>query len=80
VLPPGPRQGLADLKQLVKERAEVTALVEAQVDLLAKAGYSWPEIADALGVTRQAARQAHARRHAAALASSTSGRARRAGP
>ena len=79
VLPPGPQQGLTDLKQLVRERAEITALIEAQVDLLAAEGYSWPDIAAALGVTRQAARQAHARRHAAALASATSTRARRAG-
>jgi hypothetical protein len=56
------------LAGLVAKRAEldraITKLVDSQVAL----GVGWPEIAAALGVTRQAARQAYLRRHPEAVA------------
>lgn len=60
------REGLTVLAELVAARAELTARIEAHIDALAADGVPWPVIADALGVTRQAARQAYARRHTAA--------------
>lgn len=56
--------GLEQLGKLVEARRTVNEAIAAQVDDLAAAGVSWPVIADVLGVSRQAARQAHARRHA----------------
>jgi hypothetical protein len=58
------REGLARLDELVQTRRQVEELIAAQVDDLAAAAVSWPSIADVLGVSRQAARQAHTRRHA----------------
>ena len=49
-----------------RHRPALTARIEAHIDALAADGVPWPVIADALGVTRQAARQAYARRHTAA--------------
>jgi hypothetical protein len=42
-----------------KAETELAALVDHAIDL----GIGWPEIADQLGVTRQAARQYYQRRH-----------------
>lgn len=54
---------LGVLAELVTARREVEEMVAAQVDVLAAAGTPWPVIAQVLGVSRQAARQAHQRRH-----------------
>jgi hypothetical protein len=62
---PGEPSGLARLAELAARQREVQAAIDAQVDLLAAAGTPWPQIAAALGVTRQAARQRHCRRHPA---------------
>lgn len=62
---PGEPSGLARLAELAARQREVQAAIDAQVDLLAAAGTPWPQIAAALGVTRQAARQRHRRRHPA---------------
>lgn len=51
------------LRRLVDQRAVVDQEIDAEVDRLECRGYSWPAIARALGVTRQAARQRHQRRH-----------------
>jgi hypothetical protein len=48
----------ARVEQLEAE-AELAALIDHAVDL----GIGWPQIAAQLGVTRQAARQQHQRRH-----------------
>jgi hypothetical protein len=57
--------GLARLAELAARQRELAEAVDAQVDVLAVAGTPWPQIAAALGVTRQAARQRHRRRHPA---------------
>lgn len=62
---PGGPSGLARLAELAARQRELQAAVDAQVDVLAAAGTPWPQIAAALGVTRQAARQRHRRRHPA---------------
>lgn len=56
------REGLAHLDELVQTRRRVEEQIDAHVEDLAAAGVSWPAIADVLGVSRQAARQAHLRR------------------
>lgn len=61
---PGESSGLPRLAALAARQREVQAAIDAQVDVLA-AGTPWPAIAAALGVTRQAARQRHRRRHPA---------------
>lgn len=60
---PGEPSGLALLAALAARHRELAEAVDAQVDVLAAAGTPWPAIAAALGVTRQAARQRHRRRH-----------------
>jgi hypothetical protein len=62
---PGEPSGLARLAELAARHRELQAAVDAQVDVLAAAGTPWPQIAAALGVTRQAARQRYRRRHPA---------------
>ncbi len=64
---PVPRQpsGLARLAALAAHHRELAAAIGSQVDALAAAGTPWPQIAAALGVTRQAARQRYHRRHPA---------------
>jgi len=52
------------LAELVAERRDLDQKIAMQVDSLVRYGAGWPEIAAALGVTRQAARQAYTRRHA----------------
>jgi hypothetical protein len=56
------REGLAHLDELVQARRHVEEQIEAHVADLAAAGVPWPAIADVLGVSRQAVRQAHLRR------------------
>ncbi|MGI6877338.1 hypothetical protein [Microbacterium sp. gxy059] len=54
-----PRSGLRAISSL---RALADRLELAQVEAGLRAGMSWQEIADALGVTRQAAHKKHAKR------------------
>jgi hypothetical protein len=46
-------------------RDEAEAKLDALIDRAVDLGIGWPEIAEQLGVTRQAARQRYHRRHAA---------------
>ncbi len=62
---PGEPSGLDLLAALSARQRELAEAVDAQVGVLAAAGTPWPAIAAALGVTRQAARQRHRRRHPA---------------
>ena len=55
--------GLARLAELTTQAKRLDAQINEQVDALAAAATSWPAIAQALGVTRQAAHQGHIRRH-----------------
>ena len=55
--------GLARLAELTVQAQRLDAQITEQVDILAAAATSWPAIAQALGVTRQAAYQGHIRRH-----------------
>ena len=50
------------LRRLVERRDELERTISCEVDRLAEAGVGWPQIASALGVSRQAARQAALRR------------------
>lgn len=52
----------SQLRRLVYQRATINQRIDAEVDRLESGGLSWPVIARALGVTRQAARQRHERR------------------
>ena len=54
--------GLDDLSEMVRRRDQMDQAVAALVDQLHVAGVGWPAIADALGVSRQAARQRAERR------------------
>jgi hypothetical protein len=56
-------EATARLKRLVDQRAVIEREIDAEVERLAGWGFGWPAIAGALGVTRQAARQRHIRRH-----------------
>jgi len=47
---------------LVTQQRDAEAAVEQEVDRLVRVGVRWPLIADALGVSRQAARQRWLRR------------------
>lgn len=51
-----------ELDFLVENLREADAAVEREVDRLVRVGVGWPMIADALGVSRQAARQRWLRR------------------
>ena len=57
--------GLARLAELATAARLLDAQITEQVDALAAAATSWPAIAQALGVSRQAAHQRHIRRHRA---------------
>lgn len=50
------------LRELVQRRGQLEKAIEWEVDRLTEAGVGWPQIASALGVSRQAARQASLRR------------------
>lgn len=56
-------EATARLRHLVEQMAGLQHEVDTEVDLLYSWGFDWPTIANALGVTRQAARQRHHRRH-----------------
>jgi hypothetical protein len=57
--------GLARLAALTTAAQLLDAQITEQIDALAAAATSWPAIAQALGVSRQAAHQGHIRRHRA---------------
>jgi hypothetical protein len=61
--PTDPADGLAAVVALrrLSERLEA-----AEVERAMRAGWSWPEVAEALGVTRQAVHKKHAKRLIAA--------------
>jgi len=61
--PVDPGDGLAAVVAL---RRLAERLEAAQVEQAMRAGWSWPEVAEALGVTRQAVHKKHARRLIAA--------------
>jgi hypothetical protein len=60
-----PADGLAAVVAL---RRLADRLEDAEVERALRAGWSWPEVAEALGVTRQAVHKKHAKRLAAAAA------------
>lgn len=65
--PPEPLGGVADgLAAVVALREYADRLEDAEVERALRAGWTWSQIADALGVTRQAVHKKHLRRVAAA--------------
>jgi hypothetical protein len=58
-----PSQVLERIKRVQIARQEAEAELAALIDYAVGLGIGWPEIADWLGVTRQAARQHYQRRH-----------------
>jgi hypothetical protein len=58
-----PSQVLEQIKRARVAQQEAEAELAALVDHAVGLGIGWPEIADQLGVTRQAARQHYQRRH-----------------
>lgn len=56
----------AGLASVVALRRLADRLEDAQVERALRSGWSWPQVAEALGVTRQAVYKKHARRLAAA--------------
>jgi len=58
-----PAEGLAAVVAL---RRLADRLEDAQVERAMRKGWSWPQVAEALGVTRQAVHKKHAKRLAAA--------------
>jgi IS30 family transposase len=64
---PAPLGGVADgLAAVVALRELADRLEDAEVERALRDGWSWSQIADALGVTRQAVHKKHLRRVAAA--------------
>lgn len=64
---PDPLGGVADgLAAVVALRELADRLEDAEVEHALREGWSWTQIADALGVTRQAVHKKHLRRVAAA--------------
>lgn len=59
----GPADGLAAVMAL---RAMTDQLEDAEVERAMRAGWSWSQVAEALGVTRQAVHKKHLRRLVAA--------------
>ena len=55
----GPADGLAAVSAL---RAMADRLEDAEVERALRAGWSWSQVAEALGVTRQAVHKKHLRR------------------
>ena len=49
--------GVHQLRELVERREQLERAIADCIDQLRKAGVGWPAIAEALGVSRQAARQ-----------------------
>lgn len=50
------------LRRLVQRQAKLEQAIASEIDRLTEAGVGWPQIAAALGVSRQAARQSALRR------------------
>lgn len=64
---PDPVGGVADgLAAVVALRELADRLEDAEVERALRDGWSWTQIADALGITRQAVHKKHLRRVAAA--------------
>lgn len=64
---PQPIGGIADgLAAVVAMRALADRLEDAEVERAMRAGWSWSQAAEALGVTRQAVHKKHAKRLIAA--------------
>jgi transcriptional regulator with GAF, ATPase, and Fis domain len=61
-LPADPADGLAAVVAL---RRLADRLEDAEVERALRAGWSWAQVAEALGVTRQAVHKKHAKRLAA---------------
>jgi hypothetical protein len=59
----GPADGLAAVSAL---RRLADRLEDAEVERAMRAGWGWPQVAEALGVTRQAVHKKHAKRLIAA--------------
>jgi hypothetical protein len=57
--PPDPADGLAAVVAL---RRLADRLEDAEVERAMRAGWGWPRVAEALGVTRQAVHKKHAQR------------------
>jgi hypothetical protein len=57
--PKNPAEGLAAVVAL---RRLADRLEDAEVERAMREGWSWPQVAEALGVTRQAVHKKHARR------------------
>lgn len=53
---------IAELRRLAEIRRDIGRAEEAQVRRARTAGYSWQAIADAIGVTKQAAHKKYGRR------------------
>ncbi|MFI5060749.1 MAG: helix-turn-helix domain-containing protein [Actinomycetales bacterium] len=65
--PPHPIGGAADgLAAVVALRELADRLEDAEVERALRAGWTWTQVADALGVTRQAVHKKHLRRVAGA--------------
>jgi hypothetical protein len=62
-VPPDPGDGLAAVVAL---RKLADRLEDATVEQAMRAGWSWPQVAEALGLTRQAVHKKHAKRLIAA--------------
>ena len=62
--PKDPADGLAAAVVALRRLAE--QLEAAEVERAMRAGWSWPEVAEALGITRQAVHKKHAKRLIAA--------------
>ncbi|MFF2815178.1 hypothetical protein ACFVT9_06505 [Kitasatospora cineracea] len=58
-LPPDPADSLAAVAAL---RRLADRLEDAAVEQAVRAGWSWPQVSEALGVTRQAVHKKHAKR------------------
>ena len=57
--PEDPADGLAAVVALRRLAEQLEA---AEVERAMRAGWSWPEVAEALGITRQAVHKKHAKR------------------
>ncbi|MEU0521901.1 hypothetical protein [Streptosporangium sp. NPDC006007] len=63
---PGPQDPADGLAAVAALRRLADQLEDAAVEQAMRAGWSWPQVAEALGVTRQAVHKKHAKRLIAA--------------
>ena len=63
---PTPGEPADGLAAVVALRRLADLLEDAEVERAMRAGWSWPQVAEALGVTRQAVHKKHAKRLIAA--------------